>query len=452
MLTALATTALFSLVVYRELLDVSFDATDKELNTVAEKLFHHLDLSEPGKARQVHHQHDYLIERYWLKILDSQGKTIFTSPLATQIDIPFHPRKSRFFFKKQMPVTALWVDQKELDEINEITVDTIKFRVRAIDKSYLGVSYRILIAKPILGLELHKFLTVLTSGITGAVLVIFLASYFLAGKLLKPITTINKDITEIRENSLNRRIIPGKSPDELQILAQSLNSMFDRLQYSFNLQREFIGNAAHELNSPLTILMLGHEEMLATSPPASIGRELERQFHTLRRLSKLVRNLLEISRLEKEDICVHEPIRIDELITQVIYDYKEILLAKDIAVKTDITVPSISGDTDKILRLLINLIDNAIKYNSERAGTIKITTSRVKGQLNLTIANTGPGIPDEDLPNIFDQFYRVEKSRSQSLGGAGLGLTIVRRIVELHEGSIEMKSSEGWTTCRITIP
>lgn len=452
-LTALATAVLFSLVVYRELLDVSYDAIDKELNTVAGKLFQHLDLSEPGKARQLHHQYDYLIERYWLKILDSQDNTIFTSPLATQIDIPFHPRKSRFFFKKQMPVTALWADPEELDEIDEITDDIIKFRVRAIDKSHLGENYRVLIAKPlhILDLELHELLTGLTSGIIGAVLAIFLASYFLAGKLLKPIATINKDIKEIRESSLNRRIVPGKSPDELQVLAHSLNSMFDRLQYSFNLQREFIGNAAHELKSPLTILLLGHEEMLATSPPAAIGRELERQLHTLRRLSKLVRNLLEISRLEKEDICAHEPIRIDELIAQVVEDYKEILLAKNIAVETDITVPSLNGDQDKILRLLINLIDNAIKYNSEGSGTIKISTNRVKGQFNITIANTGPEIPVEDLPKIFDQFYRVEKSRSQTFGGAGLGLTIVRRIVELHEGSIEMKSSEGWTTCRITI-
>jgi len=452
--TSLATAVLFSLVIYHEFLDVSYDSIDKELKAVAETLFSHLDLSEPGEAGQLHHQYAYLIERYWIKIFDSQDRTIFASPLTTKIDFSFHPRKVRFFVKKKIPLTDLWMYPEDLREIDEITGDTVNFRVRAISKSQAGESYRILIATPlhILDLELYELLTGITLGITGVILIIFLAGYFLAGKLLKPIAIINQDIKEIRESSLSRRIVTGKSPDELQVLTQSLNSMFDRLQYSFNLQREFIGNAAHELKSPLTILMLGHEEMLSTSPPEAIGRELEKQLHTLRRLSKLVRNLLEISRLEKEDICAHEPVRIDELIAQVLNDYEEILLAKNITVETNIEVPSISGDPEKLLRLLINLIDNAIKYNSEESGIIKIATSRVQGWLNLTISNTGPEIPGDDLPRIFDQFYRVEKSRSQAFGGAGLGLTIVRRIVELHEGSIEMKSRDGWTTCSITLP
>lgn len=453
-LTALVTAVLSSLVVYHELLDVSYDSIDKELNTVAGVIFNHLDLSEPGKARQIHHQYDYLLERYWLMIIDSQERTIFTSPLVKKFDIQFHPSKSKYFVKKKMPLTSLWVDPEDLDELDEITDDTINFRVRAISKSQLGENYRILIATPlhILDLELHELITGLTSGIIGTIIAIFLASYFLAGKLLKPIATINQDIKDIRENSLNRRIVIGKSHDELQILAHSLNSMFDRLQYSFNLQREFIGNASHELKSPLTILMLGHEEMLATAPPKAIGRELEKQFRTLRRLSKLVRNLLEISRLEKEDICAHEPVRIDELVAQVIDDYKEILLAKNISVETDIAVPSISGDPEKMLRLLINLIDNAIKYNSKGSGLIRIGTGRDQGRIAITIANTGPTIPSEDLPKIFDQFYRVEKSRSQAFGGAGLGLTIVSRIVELHGGSIQMRSSDGYTTCSISMP
>lgn len=453
-IASLVTAILFSLVIYHELLDVSYDSIDKELNAVAGTLFSHLDLSEPRETGQLPQQYAYLIERYWIKIFDSQDRNIFASPLATKIDFSFHPRKVRYFVKKKIPVTDLWMYPEDLKEIDEIAGDTINFRVRAISKSQAGQNYRILIATPlhILDLELYELLTGITVGIAGAILIIFVASYFLAGKLLKPIAIINQEIKEIRESSLSRRIVPGKSHDELLVLTQSLNGMFDRLQHSFNLQREFIGNAAHELKSPLTILMLGHEEMLSNSPPETIGRELEKQLHTLRRLSKLVRNLLEISRLEREDICTHEPVRIDELIIQVVDDYKEILFAKNIAVETNIEVPSISGDAEKLLRLLINLVDNAIKYNFEESGKIKIATSRLKGRINLTISNTGSEIPSEDLPRIFDQFYRVEKSRSLAFGGSGLGLTIVRRIVELHGGSIEMKSSDRWTTCSITLP
>ncbi|MBU1565413.1 MAG: HAMP domain-containing protein [Proteobacteria bacterium] len=453
-LTALSTAVIFSMAVYFELLDESYDAIDKELNTVAGAIFGHLDLSEPGKARKLHSQYDYLIERYWVKILDSQGRTLFASPLTRKFDIPFHPRKARYFIKKKMPLTALWVDPEDIDELNEITDDTVKFRVRSLSKSRSEDNYTILIAKPLLflDLELRELVTGLTSGIIAAVVLIFLASYYLAGRLLKPIVTINQDIREIRESSLDRRIVVGRSRDELHTLAHSLNSMFDRLQHSFSLQREFIGNAAHELKSPLTILMLGHEEMLAASPPESIGRELEKQLHTLRRLSKLIRDLLEISRLEKEDICVREPIGIDKLITRVLDDYREILKAKNITVETDIIETVMSGDPEKLQRLLINLIDNAIKYNFEGAGTIKIATGRNRTMMTLTITNTGLEIPANDLPRIFDQFYRVEKSRSQSFGGAGLGLTIVRRIVELHGGNINVTSSDGLTTCTVSLP
>ncbi|EKD40601.1 MAG: signal transduction histidine kinase [uncultured bacterium] len=137
--------------------------------------------------------------------------------------------------------------------------------------------------------------------------------------------------------------------------------------------------------------MLGHEEMLTNTPPEAIGRELGKQLHTLRRLSKLVRNLLEISRLEKEDICAHEPIRINELVAQVVDDYREILLARNITVETDLTAPLISGDPEKMLRLIINLIDNAIKYNSKGSGIIRIVTRRDQGQFTITIAKHGAG-------------------------------------------------------------
>lgn len=453
-LTALSTATIFSMVVYFELLDQTYDSIDKELNTAANTIFNRLDLSKAGEKLQLDSQYDYLVERYWLKITDSQGTTIFASPLATQVDIPLLPGKVRYFIEKEVPFSELWIDPEEIDELDDITDDSVKFRVRVLTKNRTEKNYNILIAKPLLflDLELRELVTGLTSGIFATIVLIFLISYFLAGRLLRPLATINQDIKAIRENSLDRRIVLGTSRDELYTLSHSLNSMFDRLQHSFLRQKEFVGNAAHELKSPLTILMLGHEEMLTAEPPEAISLELSKQLNTMRRLSKLVRNLLEISRLEQEETCIREPIKLGVFIGQVIDDYKDILEGKNITVVTEISEPSFTGDPEKILRLFINLIDNAIKYNSEGPGTIRIATSRAQGKLNITIANTGPEIPREDLPKIFDQFYRVEKSRSQAFGGAGLGLTIVRRIVELHGGSIDMRSSDGWTTCNITMP
>ena len=453
-LTALSTATIFSMVVYFELLDQTYDSIDKELNTAANTIFNRLDLSKAGEKLQLDSQYDYLVERYWLKITDSQGTTIFASPLATKVDIPLLPDKVRYFIEKKVPFSELWIDPEEIDELEDITDDSVKFRVRVLTKNRTEKNYSILIAKPLLflDLELRELVTGLTSGIFATIVLIFLISYFLAGRLLRPLATINQDIKAIRENSLDRRIVLGSSRDELYTLSHSLNSMFDRLQHSFLRQKEFVGNAAHELKSPLTILMLGHEEMLTAEPPETIRLELSKQLNTMRRLSKLVRNLLEISRLEQEETCIREPIKLGVFIGQVIDDYKEILEGKNITVVTEISEPSFTGDPEKILRLFINLIDNAIKYNSDGSGAIRIATSRAQGKLNITIANTGPEIPREDLPKIFDQFYRVEKSRSQAFGGAGLGLTIVRRIVELHGGNIEMRSSDGWTTCNIIMP
>ncbi len=453
-LTALSTAVIFSMVIYFELLDQTYDSIDKELNSVAGTIFSRLDFSKPGGKLQLNSQYDYLVERYWLKILDSQGGTLFASPLTYKVDIPLQPGKVRYFIEKEISSSELWIDPEDLDELDDITDNTVKFRVRSLAKSQSGEDYTILIAKPLLflELELRELLTGVTSGMLATIILIFSISYFLAGRLLRPLASINHDIKEIRENSLDRRIVPGSSRDELYTLAHSLNSMFDRLQHSFYRQKEFIGNAAHELKSPLAILMLGHEEMLATAPPKAIRLELSKQLHAMRRLSKLVRNLLEISRLEQEESCLREPIRLDVLTNQVIGDYREILQAKNIIVLTDIAELTVAGDPEKILRLLINLIDNAIKYNIEVGGQIRIATKTSKGQVILTLANTGPEIPAEDLPRVFDQFYRVEKSRSLNYGGSGLGLTIVHRIVQQHGGSIEMKSNDGWTVCTILLP
>lgn len=165
----------------------------------------------------------------------------------------------------------------------------------------------------------------------------------------------------------------------------------------------------------------------------------------------LIRNLLDISRLEQEETYAREPIRLDVLIMQVLEDYREILQAQNIAVETDLKECPFLGDSEKIFRLLINLIDNAVNYNFATNGTIRIATWTKQKETNLIIANTSHEIPATDLLRLFEQFFRVEKSRSQSFGGSGLGLTIAKRIVELHGGAIEVQNHGGWTTFSVTL-
>jgi len=453
-LVSLSTAVLASLIVYIELLEEPYKMIDRELYDVVGTALNAVDFSQPAETGRRLQKLDYHINRYWFKITDNNGKTVFSSSLARLFDIPRRTDKGKFFFRQKISPAQLWIDPGDIDELDEVTDDAVKFRVVTVSRDTPAGAYEVMIAKPLLffDMELQELRSRLGWGICGTVVLIFLASYFLAGRILRPISTINHHIRLIREHSLNRRIPLGDSRDELQVLSTSLNMMFDRLQYSFTQQKEFIGNAAHELKSPLTILMLGHEEMLAANPPDKVRQELEKQLNTMRRLSRLVRDLLDISRLEQGESCQRQPVRLDQIIGQVVEDYHELLQARRITVDIETAAPNLTGDPEQLLRLLINLIDNAIKYNLAADGRIVVRTEKNKGQTVLTVANTGQPIPAGDLPRIFDQFYRVEKSRSQVYGGSGLGLTIVKRIVELHGGNITAASDNGWTTFTVVLP
>lgn len=214
--------------------------------------------------------------------------------------------------------------------------------------------------------------------------------------------------------------------------------MFDRLQYSFQRQKEFIGNASHELKSPITLLMLSQEEMLMNDNlPSPANEGLIKQLDTTRRMSHLVRNLLDLSRLEQQETLDKKLINITTLTHRVLNDYADLFAAKNISIENRMAKDlSFKGDPEKLFRLLINLIDNSIRYNFEKDGLVIIESRDTNESILLEISNTGRPIPDNDLDLIFEQFYRVEKSRSTTHGGSGLGLAIAKKIVELHDGII----------------
>ena len=453
-LVSLSTTILAAFFVYVELLEEPYKLIDRELYEVVGAALNAVDLSHPAETEKRLQKLDYHINRYWFKIIDGNGKALFSSSLARLFDIPRRMDRAKFFFRQKISPAQLWIDPGDLDELDEVTDDAVNFRVVMVSRNTPAGPYVVMIAKPLLffDIELKELRSRMGWGICGTIALVFLASYFLAGRLLRPISTINHHIRMIREHSLDQRIPLGDSHDELHVLSTSLNMMFDRLQYSFTQQKEFIGNAAHELKSPLTILMLGHEELLAADPPEKVRQELEKQLNIMRRLSRMVRDLLDISRLEQGETCRRQPLRFDQLVDQVVEDYHELLQERRITFDVDTAAASFEGDPEQLLRLLINLIDNAIKYNLAADGRIVLRTEKSRGQLVLTVANTGQSIPAVDLPRIFDQFYRVEKSRSQAYGGSGLGLTIVKRIVELHGGRIEAASQDGWTMFTIILP
>ncbi len=453
-LAALSTAICFATFLYYELTSEFYEQVDYELAKLGDTIFAGIAANGPDGSGFVPVSRDYPDDMYWIKIYTGQDKLLYTNKLAGYADLPRPAGGQAAVVKSSIPVSKVWIPAEELDELSAAAYSTVPFRVRVYIREYHGRSYLLHLAKPILlfNIELIELVQRIALGIGFAIVLTIIGSYLLAGRLVQPLAIINSKIKDIRENSLNTRIPLPKSRDELYILSESLNSMFDRLQHSFQRQKEFISNASHEMKSPLTVLMLGYDEMLAGNPSEKIRPELEKQLQTLRRLNRLVRDLLDIARLEQQEYLLREPVQLDVLIKGILSDYSDLLEAEAIAVEVDMAPILLSADHDKLLRLFINLIDNAIKYCRSGDGLISISARVKDATVSLTIANNGRTIPATDLPHIFKQFYRVEKSRSKAFGGTGLGLTIARRIVELHGGTISVTSDDQQTIFLVSLP
>ncbi len=430
--TALLSTLAFSSVIFFELTEEPFKFIDKELQYMAQSLVKQMETPIIRKDRYALSHMPYNPDQYWIKVTDNKGSVLYQSALTRYTDITASGNKTTYLMERSIPRSLISLEQDDEDDV--------LFRVMVIKAQLNLVPIEIRIAKPIENLEeeLLELFRYIVISLAVCTLVIILLSYKLAGKILVPITNITRMATEISEKSLYKRIPINRNRDELQELATSLNKMFDRLQYSFKRQKEFIGNASHELKSPITLLMLSQEEMLMNEDlPPNANKNLIKQLDTTRRMSHLVRNLLDLSRLEQQETLDKQPVNVSTLTDRVLNDYADLFASKNIKVENQMPKDIVfSGDPEKLFRLFINLIDNSIRYNFEKDGIIIIKGKKTNKEVVLEISNSGLPIPEEDLGLVFEQFYRVEKSRSTTYGGSGLGLAIVKKIVELHDGFI----------------
>jgi len=434
--------------VYNEMSEDSYDLIDRELLDLSERLIFSFSAMQKGIDPI-----DQTIDRYFVRISDSQGKDIYQSRLAKLITIHPKPGKTHFVVKIDISHEHLWIDPENMDDLGDLDGDSYLFRVLLTERIIDDQKLIITIAKPLPFVtgDLKEVREQIIFGSILAALLVICLSYLLAGRILAPLQAINAQIKDINQTSLSRRITIGKSQDELHELGLSLNSMFDRLEHSFEKQREFIGNAAHEIKTPITALLLGQENILNTALPQEIKDDLERQLNVLRRLSLLVKNLLDISRLEQQDNLHYDSIELSSLIKDVCSEFDAIISDLHITLTTNTHEVRFFGDKLKIQRMLINLIDNALKYN-KKGGAIAVSLKRSGNSAVLEISNTGTQIPNTDIPMIFDQFYRVDKSHSSQVEGFGLGLTIVKKIIELHDGTIAVSSAHDETVFEITLP
>ena len=276
-------------------------------------------------------------------------------------------------------------------------------------------------------------------------------AYFLSGHALKPLRTFTSQVEKIQPNNLTDMKITEEVLPEFQQFSRSFNQMLERLDEGFAAQRQFTGNAAHELRTPLS-LMQAQLELFTTEHPevmpetADFLRLLGEQTE---RMTQMTKTLLEMSELRT--VPCDDRIEMGPMAEEIIADLTPLADKNGIILESTGDGVMIGSDT-LIYRMLFNLTENAIRYNRPN-GTVRIAITDEKNRLVIRVADTGCGIPEKYKDSIFQPFFRVDKSRSRENGGVGLGLSLVWEIVALHGGEIRVEeSSERGTTIAVKFP
>lgn len=289
--------------------------------------------------------------------------------------------------------------------------------------------------------------------ITVAVTIVSAAiAYFVSGQALKPLRKLSQQAEKIDQDSISDIRLNEDTVKEFRQLSVSVNLMLDRLSESFATQRQFSGNAAHELRTPLAIMQTKLELFAAEHKnlEGDTSELVRSQAEQLDRLSKLVHTLLEMSNLSTAPRS--ERIELAPLVEEIITDLTPLASQNDITMEQDCDNVVITGSDALIYRLVFNLIENAVKYN-RRGGSVSVSVHKENSDVVVRVSDTGCGIPEEYRESIFQPFFRVDKSRSRQMGGVGLGLALVHEIAVLHGGSVRAEpGNKSGTVFIVTLP
>lgn len=268
--------------------------------------------------------------------------------------------------------------------------------------------------------------------------------WFLTSRSIRPIEQIAASARRISEGDLSERIPVTRPGSELGQLATVLNSTFTKLEDSFVQQKRFTSDASHELRTPLTVLITETQAALSRDRSAEDYREaLEGNLETARQMKKLTEALLELARLDAgSDATRGLPFDLAELAGKVLGKLTALAEQRSIRLLRDLQPVSVIGSPERLGLVISNLTENAIFYGKP-SGSITVSTWETRENVFLRVADDGPGIAAEDLPHLFDRFYRADKSRTGSKGRYGLGLAICRGLVEAEGGGISVESTPG---------
>jgi len=276
-----------------------------------------------------------------------------------------------------------------------------------------------------------------------AVAIALLITFFLSRRILAPVKALTSAAKRLGRGDFSQRV-QIKDKSELGELAQTFNSMANDLGRTEQLRRNMVADAAHELRTPLSNIR-GYLEAIRDGVVAPDAATIQSLHEEVVLLSRLVDDLQELALADADELkIVPQAEDISKLIYQAVAGMRVQATAKGVSISSDLPrkLPSVNIDFHRIGQVLHNLLENAVAHTT-KGDTITVTAKQQGSWVEVTVTDTGEGIPPEDLPNIFERFYRVDKSRTRATGGSGLGLTIVKRLVEAHGGKIKVQSELG---------
>lgn len=300
----------------------------------------------------------------------------------------------------------------------------------------------------------------LLRSVIATTIIILLSSvctYFLTKKTLTPLQKLTSEVSQIQAQNLSTQLAVPNSKDEIAQLTSSFNEMLTRLDNAFSTQKQFSANAAHELRTPLAVLQTNLEVFEKKQEPEMV--EYRQLFTMIKeqtaRLSQLVGTLLDMTNLKS--VPRTDQVTLEELVDEVFCDLDPVAEKAGISIHFNNSAnqdshTDVTGSYVLLYRAVYNLVENAIKYNRPH-GSVSVSVKQENGQAMVLVTDTGIGISPENQKKIFDPFFRVDKSRSRAMGGAGLGLALVDSIAKEHGGTVNvLESSEAGSTIALMLP
>lgn len=439
--TLAVTLVVFSSFLYLVIRQRFYEEADRELLTIAEALasptMEPFRNSAPSVIDQV--LEDFLgpkIADKYVQIFDGTGEVYSRSRNLKDVRIPLN--KAILDSASHGKITYKTMNAPGLYPIRSIFFPLfVDGRMNRI--VYVGTSLTAE-TETLDGILLIFFISVPT-----ALLLVGSGGWFLAGRALKPVELITRSAQRITAENLSQRLEVVNPNDEIGRLAETFNQTLARLDHSFRRTRQFSSDVSHELRTPLTILRGETEVGLRWAKDPEEFRELLRSnLDEIKRMSEIIEYLLELSRIEAGEVPLNvQEIDAGELLQEMMPPLQVIAEEQGVSIAVDI-IPQVTVRADRLRlkQVFLNLLENAIKF-SPAGDKVTVAIDLVFSSVRIAFRDSGPGIPAEDLPDIFERFYRVDKARNRAHGGLGLGLSVAKSLTEAMGGRIEAASELG---------